>query len=87
MRHTREFMALRNDPALAGQALAAAEAVFGANKVPVAEGPITASEGFARVPRHVPDNLAFLGNGGALAPSTPPASTSTPPSPRRRPAR
>lgn len=66
--YTREFVPLRNDPALTRHALAAAEAVFGAENVAVAEEPMTASEDFAQFLRHVPGNFAFIGNGEDSAP-------------------
>jgi hippurate hydrolase len=68
VRYTREFVPLRNDPTLTGHALAAAEAVFGAENVAVAEEPMTASEDFAQFLRHVPGNFAFIGNGEESAP-------------------
>jgi metal-dependent amidase/aminoacylase/carboxypeptidase family protein len=57
-----------NDPALVGEALAAARTVFGADNVSVATEPMTASEDFARFLEHVPGCFAFVGNGEASAP-------------------
>jgi hippurate hydrolase len=61
--YTREFVPLINDPACADEALAVAREVGGADRVTVAEKPITASEDFAHFLSHVPGCFAFIGNG------------------------
>ena len=66
--YTREFIPLFNDEALAKEALAAARAVFGADKTSVAAAPVTASEDFAQYLKYVPGCFAFVGNGEASAP-------------------
>ncbi len=61
--YTREFVPLVNDEALAREALAAAESVFGVQNVATAREPATGSEDFARFLDHVPGCFAFVGNG------------------------
>ena len=65
--YTREFVPLRNDPALVEAALAAVRAVPGAIASHAAE-PMTASEDFARFLDHVPGAFLFVGNGEGSAP-------------------
>jgi len=66
--YTREFVPLINDPACAEEALAVAREVGGADRVTVAEKPITASEDFAHFLSHVPGCFAFIGNGVDVPP-------------------
>lgn len=68
IRYTREFVPLVNDPACTAEALAAATALLGPERVSIADRPITASEDFARFLDHVPGCFAFLGNGEASPP-------------------
>lgn len=66
--YTREFVPLMNDAALADEAFAAANGVFGESNVQVRREPMTASEDFARFLEHVPGCFVFLGNGEDSAP-------------------
>jgi hippurate hydrolase len=61
--YTREFVPLINDPTCVDEALAVAREICGADRVTVAENPITASEDFAHFLSHVPGCFAFIGNG------------------------
>ena len=61
--YSREFVALINDAACTGEALAAASEALGADNVEIAEAPITASEDFAHFLGRVPGCFAFLGAG------------------------
>jgi hippurate hydrolase len=61
--YTREFVPLINDAACAEEALAAARDALGAERVMVADKPITASEDFAHFLGRVPGCFAFLGHG------------------------
>jgi hippurate hydrolase len=71
--YTREFVPLVNDAACAEEALAAARDALGAERVAVAEKPITASEDFAHFLARVPGCFAFLGNGASAPPLHNPA--------------
>ncbi|HET9555153.1 MAG TPA: amidohydrolase [Anaeromyxobacteraceae bacterium] len=71
--YTREFVPLLNDAACADEALAAARDALGAERVAVAEKPITASEDFAHFLARVPGCFAFLGNGVTAPPLHNPA--------------
>jgi amidohydrolase len=66
--YTREFVPLVNDPACTEEALSAARSALGAERVVVAEQPITASEDFAHFLARVPGCFAFLGNGVSAPP-------------------
>ena len=66
--YRREFVPLVNDPALTGEALAAAAEVFKPSMIKTAEEPMTASEDFARFLERVPGCFAFVGNGERSAP-------------------
>jgi hippurate hydrolase len=66
--YSREFVPLVNDEALAREALAAATDILGEENVAVSDGPITASEDFARFLEHVPGCFVTLGNGTTSRP-------------------
>lgn len=66
--YTREFVPLVNSEMLAREALAAAAQVFGEQNVAFSEGPITASEDFARFLEHAPGCFVTLGNGTTSKP-------------------
>ena len=66
--YSREFAPLINDAACAAEAVAAARAEFGEERVEIAEAPITASEDFAHFLEHAPGCFVFIGNGVESAP-------------------
>jgi metal-dependent amidase/aminoacylase/carboxypeptidase family protein len=66
--YRREFVPLVNDPAMTGEAFAAAEEVFTPSMIKSAGEPMTASEDFARFLERVPGCFAFVGNGERSAP-------------------
>lgn len=63
--YTHEFAPTVNDPACVALAGESASRTLGADRVLMTADPITASEDFGVLARHVPACLAFLGNGTA----------------------
>ena len=66
--YSREFAPVINDAACAAEAVAAARREFGAERVEIAEAPITASEDFAQFLKHARGCFIFVGNGVESAP-------------------
>lgn len=69
--YTREFIPLVNDPALTGEALAAAAGVSTHTSADCE--PMTGSEDFAQLLSHMPGCFLFIGNGESSAPLHHPA--------------
>lgn len=61
--YSRDFVPTVNDPALADEALAVAQALFGPDQAAMLDQPGAGSEDFARFLEHVPGCFVYLGNG------------------------